>query len=150
MSDNRLAVYLGLVDEVTPQLRVIKKFANQTGKEVMDVKRESMKNIRHMRTSAVRTMAGMRLMFSAFAGAIDPFFAAVLNTIGSAIETLYALATAEAATGVGIPAAAIHGAIATSIQVVTLPFILANITEAKEASDRAVAALDAFALFGGF
>jgi len=151
MSNNE-AVYvdLELRDNLIPQLREVQAFANKVGKEVTDVKRKSLQEMRETQRHAVRIMSGVRQLFYAFGGALDPFWQAVFNIVGSSIEMLYALATAEGSTILGIPAAAVHGGIALAIEAVTLPHILAGIENAQAAANRAIAAVDAFALFGGY
>lgn len=141
---------LGLVDNLTPELKGVQDFANNVGSDVMKLKREALKELRETQIAARRVLGGIRSLYSAFGSSLDPFMNAIFNIIGSTIETLVALAVAEGSTILGIPAAAVHGAIATSIQIVTLPFILAGIDEAKEGSTRALALLDAVALFGGY
>ena len=151
MSNNE-AVYVDLEvqDNLTPQLREAQAFANKVGKEVTEVKRKALQEMRETQRHAVRIMTGVRQLFYAFGGALDPFWQAVFNIVGSSIEMLYALATAEGSTIIGIPAAAIHGGIALAIEMVTLPQILAGIEDAQTAANRAIAAVDAFSILGGY
>jgi hypothetical protein len=148
-NEGDVAVELELIDNLTPEMLRVKAFADKTGEEVMEIKRQTLSEVRDMQHQTMRVMTGIRLLLYAFGGALDPFMQAILNIVGSTIETLVALALAEGSTIVGLPAAAVHGMIATAIQVVTLPSIIAGVEGAQEDTRRALAALDAVTLFTG-
>lgn len=127
----------------------LQNLADKVAKDVMDSKRKVLQEIQETRRSAVRMMSAVRQLFYAFGGSLDPFMQAIFNIVGSSIEMLYAIATAEGSTVVGIPAAAIHAGIAIAIEAVTLPQILAGVQDAQTSANRALAAVDALAIFGG-
>ena len=149
MSDEVTIAITADASEAFAELATLKAFADKQAKEVMDTKRKVLQEVRETKAQAVRIMTGVRQLFYAFGGALDPFWQAVFNIVGSSIEMLYALATAEGATIVGIPAAAVHAGIALTIEAVTLPQILAGIDEAQTAANRAIAAVDGLALLRG-
>jgi hypothetical protein len=144
-----VAVELQLIDNLSPEILKVKAFADKTGVEIMETKRQALTEVRDLQRQAIRTVAGIRQLFYAFGGSLDPFIQAILGIIASTIETLYALATAEGSTILGLPAAAVHGAIALGIQVVTLPSIIAGVDGAREATSRALAALDGITMLTG-
>ena len=146
---SKLIAELDFIDNVSPALPKIDAKLSDTMKKSMETKRQVERDARDMQRIAMRAVSGIRLMFTAFGGAIDPFMSAVLNIFASAVETLVALAAAEGSTILGMPAAAVHGALALSIQIAILPGIMAGLDEAKEFNTRATAALDAIAIFGG-
>ena len=146
MSDDA-TMTVGIQDDVTPALEDIQRFADETGKYVMQMKRQALKDIRDVARSSRNLLSGLRSLYTAFGVSLDPFMNAVLNIVGGTVEMLTAMALAEASTVIGAASAAAHEILSLSIQIVTLPFILSEIEGAKEFATQATAGLDAARFF---
>ena len=93
MSDDA-TMTVGIQDDVTPALEDIQRFADKTGKNVMQMKRQALKDIRDVARSSRNLLSGLRSLYTAFGVSLDPFMNAVLNIVGGTVEMLTAMALA--------------------------------------------------------
>jgi len=78
-----------------------------------------------------RTIMYARQVLQIVGATIDPFFSALLSMVTSTISMMLSVATALAATGVGIPAAAYMAAIAIGLNIVTIAKLVRDEIETK-------------------
>jgi hypothetical protein len=137
-------------------LEDLQETANRIGAEVMDVKRQALRELRDVTIASRRIISGITQLFRGFGLALDPFQQALIQIGFTTVEALTAIAAAEASTIVGIPLATKLLVVTLGLQLVTLPAIFEGTRDAKQQADRAVALVeglasfaDAAALFGG-
>lgn len=126
----------------------LQKRADELGKTVMEVKRESLRELRKITFATRSFISGARNIFAAFGGALDPFQTALVTTAITAIETVTEVAAAVATTGVGIPWAAVMSSALLGLNLVTLPAIFQGVQEAREGVSRATSFLEGLSFFG--